>query len=372
MGKIPAEPSQDEQSLDYIRQQKAQSDALFFSIGEGAVVTNREGEISRINNVALDLLGYNLDEVKNRWYPEVIVAQDEQGELIPNISRPNIEVFMSGKPVFRKMFYLRKDGSRMAVAVTVSPILMNNEPIGAIEVFRDITREIELENSKNEFISIASHQLRTPATAVKQYIGMLMQGYCGDLEDAQLKMLKTAYESNERQLTIVNDLLKAAKAEADQVKPVKEDVDLVPLIDDVMKEQKAKFDAEKQELTFTHTKKTVWCFVDPSQIRMVFENLLDNAHKYTPAGQKIAVELRTSAKNIIVVIADEGVGIEKKDIPKLYKKFSRINNPLSATAGGSGLGLFWIKKLLLLHNAKISVRSKPNVGTSFKITLPKS
>ncbi|CAN5390803.1 hypothetical protein BH10PAT3_BH10PAT3_6440 [soil metagenome] len=362
----------EEASLALLRRGRAEAEALFLSIGEGAIVTDSHGNISRVNNIALRLLGFDKpSELLNKWYPEVIIAEDEKGDLIPNMERPNIEVFFTGSPVFRKIIYRRKDGTKMPVAVTVSPMLLNNSPIGAIEVFRDITNEVELENAKDEFISIASHELRTPATIVKQYLSMVLGGYAGSLTEEQLVMLTTAFENNERQLTIINDLLQVARAEADKVRIAKEDTDLIKLLKDIIADQSDKFKAVQQELVFEQNAETAPYHSDPAHLRMIFENLLSNANKYTPDGGKVIVNLTEKPRGFVVSVSDTGVGIRKHDIPKLFQKFSRINNSLTTTAGGSGLGLYWVKKLVTLHGATIRVKSKLNVGTTFTVTFPK-
>lgn len=362
----------EEASLAMLRRGRAEAEALFSSIGEGAVVTDSHGNISRINNIALAHLGYEAHEVVGKWYQEIFIAVDEKGERVPNIERPIIEVFLTGKPVFRRLIYRRKDGSLMNAAVTVSPILVNNSPIGAIQVFRDITSEVELENAKDEFISIASHELRTPATIVKQYLSMVMGGYAGSLTEDQLVMLTTAFENNERQLTIINDLLRVAHAEADKVKITKEPVDFVALLREIVSDQMDKFQALEQKLTFDHNVETALCQADPVHVRMILENILSNANKYTPNKGVITVTLKNTPTRIKVAVKDSGVGISRQDIPKLFQKFSRINNSLTTTAGGSGLGLYWVKKLVALHGATISVRSKPDQGTIFTVTFIKN
>lgn len=301
----------------------------------------------------------------------MVVAEDENGTLIPNMERPIMEVFFTGKPVFRKINYRRKNGTRINVAVTVSPIFLNKNPIGAIEVFRDITKEMELENAKDEFISVASHELRTPATIVKQYLSMLLGGYAGLFSKRQINMLKTAYESNERQLTIINDLLRVARAEADKVNINREEVDIVKLVSMIITEQAAKFNKSRQVVTFRHNQTISLYNADPVHMRMVVENILSNAHKYTPEGKAIDVDITETSTQVSIAVKDQGVGILKKDIPKLFQKFSRIDNPLAAVAGGTGLGLFWVKKLVTLHNGKISVSSVINEGTTFTVILPK-
>ncbi len=231
---------------------------------------------------------------------------------------------------------------------------------------------IELSNSKDEFISVASHQLRTPATGVKQYIGMLLEGYGGELNDDQVKMLQTAYESNERQLRIIDDLLKIAHLDAGQVTLVKDRVDLVHLIEAVIDEQANKFKHRQQRVTFHHKYKQVMALIDSERMRMVLENLIDNASKYTPDGKDITITLISTPKNVTISVTDQGVGVAKKDIPRLFRKFSRVDNALSTLVGGTGLGLYWVKKIVMLHNGTISVESKPRKGSTFTFTIPRT
>ncbi len=230
---------------------------------------------------------------------------------------------------------------------------------------------VALNKAKDDFISLASHQLRTPATGVKQYIGMLLEGYGGKLIKKQLSILKTAYESNERQLKIVGDLLKVAHVDANRVIINRQKCDLIPIIKDVIQEQKSALAKRKQSIAYDAPKKPVAAFVDPYRIRMVIENVLDNASKYTAKSKKITIQLKEFKRHVNIKIADEGVGIAQKDIPKLFYKFSRIENKFSATAGGTGLGLYWAKKIMDLHGGTIQVKSVVDKGTSFIIKIPK-
>jgi PAS domain S-box-containing protein len=348
----------------------AEAEALFASIGEGAIVTDVNGKISRVNPQAEEILGFRADELIGQWFPNVIISEDEDGRVIPNSRRPIFEIFVTGEPIFRKMYYVRRDQTRVAVAVTVSPIMLNNRPIGAIEVFRDINEEIRLERSKDEFIALASHQLRTPATAVKQYTAMLLEGYVGDVTDEQRKMLTKIYESNERQITTINDLLRVAQIDAGRMSLALSEVDLNKLISDVVNEQMPKFQSRSQEVDLQLTEKPVWVAIDQGRFRMALENLIDNASKYTPDGKSIHIKLGTQKGRVVIEVRDEGVGIPKEEYLRIFEKFSRIDNPLSITVGGTGLGLYWVQKILDLHRAKINVRSKVDQGTTFTIYLP--
>jgi PAS domain S-box-containing protein len=353
-----------------LRKDQSESDALFLSIGEGALVTDSEGRISRINQVALDILGFKARELIGKWYPSMVIAEDNHGQVLSNLERPITQVFLTGQTITAKIYYRRKDGSKVPVDLTVSPVLRNGKPIGAIEVFRDITKELALQQAKDDFISIASHQLRTPATAVKQYVGMFLEGYAGRLSASQRKLLKRAYESNERQLMIIEDLLNIARLDAGNMKLNVATTDLVLILEDVISEQSAKAAGRRQELSLNSSSDEVAVNIDADRMRMVFENLIDNAIKYTPENKKIQVNIRRFINSAEVNIVDEGVGIAPVDIDKLFRKFSRVPNPLSIESGGSGLGLYWAERIIKLHNGRIKINSKPGKGSTFSVRLP--
>ncbi|MBA2279473.1 PAS domain S-box protein [Candidatus Saccharibacteria bacterium] len=354
---------------DRLDRKSAVSDVLFMSIGEGAIVIDERGNIARVNKIALDILGYNPKDLIGKWYPDTVRAEYEDGSEIPNIERPVIEVFLSGKPVFKRIYYRRKDGSRVQVALTVSPVMLNERPMGAIEIFRDITEEMKLEHAKDEFISIASHQLRTPATVVKQYLGMIIDGYIGDITEEQAEMLKLAYEHNNNQLDIINDLLKIALADADKVKAVRKETDMVQLLNKIVTSQKPDYKKNNMTLLFISKEKKVVCSIDPLQMQMVFENLINNAMKYSSPNSTVSVILKTEPDRVIVQVKDEGIGIDPKDISRLFIKFTRIEN-VNSTTSGTGLGLYWAKKLVELHQGDISVSSELGKGTTFSVILP--
>jgi PAS domain S-box-containing protein len=348
----------------------AESDALFLSIGEGAIATDEHGRISRVNRAALEILGYTEADLMGRFYQEAIVAEDEEGQVIPAPDRPIAQAIATQEPVATRLTYRKGDGTRVTVYLTVSVIMLDGGSLGAIQVFRDITHEVELERAKDEFISLASHQLRTPASAVKQYAGMLLQGYVGELADKQRSMIESIYESNERQIAIVNDLLRVAQVDAGKVHPKIVPTDLANLIKGVMSDLDTRFKAKNQKVTYLRPAKDLVVEVDPQLLRMVIENIIDNASKYTPADRNITVDLYKIKDHISIAIRDEGVGIDEKDIPQIFQKFSRVPNPLSETVGGTGLGLYWAKRIVDLHNGKIQVSSKPGRGTTFIIQIP--
>ncbi|MDB5168355.1 MAG: hypothetical protein JWO55_613 [Candidatus Saccharibacteria bacterium] len=231
---------------------------------------------------------------------------------------------------------------------------------------------IELNKAKDEFISLAAHQLRTPATGVKQYLGMVLEGFVGELSDSQKSILQKANESNERQLRIVTDLLRVAQVDAGKVRLRKAEVDVVSLIYDVIKEQHETFDKRRQTVVFEPKKTNMRLHFDRDTIRMVIENLIDNASKYSGEDKTVTVKLDEDNGEAQITIIDRGVGIRLEDQDKLFEKFSRIENPLSTQVGGTGLGLYWAKKIIDLHQGRVTFESAIGQGTKFTIHLPKT
>jgi PAS domain S-box-containing protein len=229
---------------------------------------------------------------------------------------------------------------------------------------------LALNDAKDEFISLASHQLRTPATGVKQYIGMLLQGFFGEISPEHQEILQRAYDSNERQLRTVNDMLLVARVDANKIKLNKQLTDISELVKEAADEQRGEFEKRNQDLT-VKVPKSLPASVDGAYLRMVIDNLLENASKYTYENGAIKVTLKEEKGEIVLAVKDSGVGISPKDQEKLFQKFSRIDNPLSVAAEGSGLGLYWSQKIIDMHRGTLTVSSRPNDGTTFTMRIPK-
>ena len=229
---------------------------------------------------------------------------------------------------------------------------------------------MELNRAKDEFISIASHQLRTPATAVKQYINMALDGYGGKVAPKLRDFLEKANETNERQLDVINDLLQVAQVDAGKVVVRKEPVDVNQMIAGILHDQRSMFNHRDQKVRFSRKQRDMTVLADPTKLRSVIENVLDNASKYSEDHTTISVGVTKYKGSVRIRVTDQGVGIAKADMPKVFEKFIRIDNPLSTKVGGNGLGLYWVKKVVELHGGKIAVDSKHGSGSTFIITLP--
>lgn len=230
-------------------------------------------------------------------------------------------------------------------------------------------KERDVQLAKDELLSLASHQLRTPATGVKQYMGMVLQGFAGEITPQQKEFLQKAYDSNDRQLHIINDILHLAKLDAGRIVLSKTDFDLAELVRSVVEEQTAS--AEEGDVALkSRLPKRLAVYADAHMMRMVVENLVSNAIKYTHPGGAVNVAVRTEKGRVFVSVRDTGVGIDTGDLDKLFKQFSRIANDRSHLVSGTGVGLYLVKNLIELHGGDVSVASKPGQGTTFTIAIP--
>jgi signal transduction histidine kinase len=231
-------------------------------------------------------------------------------------------------------------------------------------------RELKkLDDSKTEFLSLASHQLRTPLSAIKGYISMILEGNYGPLEKETEGALKDVYQSNERLISLVNDLLNITRIEAGRMEYRPKETDFAKLVEGVLKELEMTAKNKNLELKFKIAKVPM-VNIDPDKIRQVLMNLIDNAIKYTQNGS-IVVHVKKVDGQIMIEVKDTGIGISKNKKETLFQWFSRGKGALRLDAGGFGLGLYIAKKIVEKANGKIWAESKgEGKGSTFTFTLP--
>ncbi len=228
----------------------------------------------------------------------------------------------------------------------------------------------DINQAKDELLALASHQLRTPATGVKQYLGMLRDGYAGPLSKSQIGLIEHAYDSNERQLNTVNELLFVARLDSGRVTLDYEDIDIKSLLKDIVQEQKPTIREKSQKVEIRLPKDSVIIQADEGYLRMALENIVSNASKYTPESGKIVIWVTKALRHISIHVRDTGVGVSDKDMPLLFKKFSRVDNDLGDQVAGTGIGLYLTNKIIEAHGGKITFQSKVKVGSIVTISLP--
>lgn len=262
----------------------------------------------------------------------------------------------------------KKDGREYLADTTLSPVL--NEK-GDVEFFvgieRDITKEVEVDQAKTEFVSMASHQLRTPLATVKWYAGMLLNGDCGKINKKQAEYLEEIKNGNQKMISLVNALLNVSRIEMGtfSVKPKK--VNLKIECEEVLKEFGETIKDKKLKLK-TKFQNMPDIQADPSYIRIIFQNLIDNAVKYTPNEGTISIAISIEGEDVLIRVKDTGCGIPGSAKHKIFTKLFRADN---VSEEGVGLGLYITKSIIeKAAKGKIWFESKENRGTSFFVSLP--
>jgi PAS domain S-box-containing protein len=353
-------------------EQRAEAESLFTSIGDGAISTDEFGRITRVNPAALTLLGYDESELLGEWFPRKIIAVTEKDEPVNLIDRPITKAFLTGKPVVEKTYYRRKDGRQMAVAINASPILLKGRPLGLIEVFRDITFEQEVDRMKSEFISLASHQLRTPLSAIKTYSHMLADGYMGDLSDSQKQTLTHIIAGADRMNALISTLLNITRIESGTIQVTPKLLRIDKLAAEIIKELSVIATDKAISLSMaTRGSGSLSVRTDSLIIKEILINLITNGIKYTPDGGEVSLLVRPRRNDVVIEVKDSGWGIPKYDQEQIFSKFFRGQNIIKRETTGTGLGLYLVKGLVEALDGSIWFTSSEQKGTTFYISLPR-
>lgn len=337
---------------------------------DAIVSKNMDGIITSWNQGAEQLYGYTKEEVVGKSIGIIIPGdkknKEKEIEEVANKIKKDQSVTLEKKRV-------KKDGTIITVSITGSPIKDDAGIITGVSVIaRDISREKEVDRMKTEFISLASHQLRTPLSAIKWFLEMLLNGDAGDLSDEQKEYVTNIDQSNERMIELVNSLLNISRIESGRIIVEPKSTDLVSLLKDVLMETEPKVKEKSQKIETKFPKDLKKIKIDPNLIRQAYLNIITNAIKYSPDKSKISVAITENKTEIITKITDQGIGIPKKDHEKVFSKFFRSDNVAKMETDGNGLGLYLVKAIIDSSAGKIWFETKENKGTSFYISLPKS
>lgn len=245
----------------------------------------------------------------------------------------------------------------------------------ATHELKDANEQLKsLDKLKDEFLSIASHDLRTPMTAIRSYLWMVLNGRAGEIKNPTMKRyLDISYSSSERMIALINDLLNVSRIEAGRVEMNFEEAQLKPIVDQVFAEIKSKASEKAIELKYDGVPKLPFVVLDKQRFPEILQNLIGNAIKFTPEKGTITVSAKPSSEKgfVEIAVSDTGVGLSEEDQEKLFRKYGRLDSSYTAAAssGGTGLGLYITKNYVELHGGKIWVESKLGKGTTFKFTL---
>jgi len=334
------------------------------------------GKATMVNKKAVELLGRGIDpEAGKESYTEMYHLTRENGEPYPIEELPLPITLVTGEPCTKSDIVInRTSGEKVTIRAVATPILNSDGTLNsAVAVFEDISKEREIEKMKSEFVSVASHQLRTPLTGIKWFAELMLRGKAGAISADQKDFLTQIHDSNERMIKLVEDLLNVSRIETGTKFEIKKiPTDIVPMLDSLTTDLVGL--AEKHKVKIVRAEnfpKTLILSVDADKIRQVFGNLLSNAVKYSHEGGVVTVGLDSSKTDVITFsISDTGLGIPEKAQSRMFEKFFRAENVQTQETDGTGLGLYIVKAIVEGHGGRIWFESKENVGTTFFVELP--
>ncbi len=378
------------QLVDYIQEQTielgqmlraqkveaSRSRAILESVADGVIVTNAEREITLFNDAAETIL--DLDRSK------VVGKSLEQFSGLFGESAQNwietIRAWSSGEKTTSEVSYSEQitlDNGAIT-SVQLAPVTMQDEFLGTVSNFRDITHQVEVDRLKSEFVATVSHELRTPMTSIKGYVDVMLMGAAGEMSDRQTDFLNIVKANTTRLEILVDDLLDISHLEAGRISISIQPIQIEPILREVWQGIQELSEGDQKELTFTLDTPPHLPIVngDPERLHQVLGNLLANAYHYTPEDGHITLTVHAqSAKSedeIQIDIKDTGVGIPPEDHAKVFERFYRGEDPLVIATSGTGLGLSIVQQLIQMHKGRIWLESNGVLGegTTFSFTLP--
>lgn len=335
--------------------------AIITNFADGLMILDENNKVASINFEAEKLLNVKAGEVEGQILDD-LTGKYSIKELVELINAQK-----NKEALFRKEFSLKEPVER-ALEVTVISLAFLREKV---IILHDISREKLIEKMKTEFVSLAAHQLRTPLSAIKWTLRMLLGGDFGKITDEQREFVEKIYKSNERMIFLVRDLLNVARIEEGrylykstfaQIEDITQSV--INSLEEEIKKKKIEFKFEKPEEKLPEVK------VDAEKIGLAINNILDNAITYTPIGGKVTLSLKCGIKEMELSVTDTGIGILKEQQERIFTKFYRSAGAIKMEPDGSGLGLFIAKNIIDAHGGKIWFKSEQNKGSTFYVTIP--
>jgi len=346
-----------------VEAEKNKTRAMLTSLTDGLIVFDRAERITLVNPEAEKILRLREEQVINKKISQLAGVSNLK-KLYRILGR---EIKWTGR---KHELVLEKPLKRF-FQFSVTPVVVGKETFGSMIILHDITRQREIDRLKTEFVSIAAHQLRTPLSAIKWTLRMLLDGDVGKLSQEQLSFLEKGYQSNERMITLINDLLNVARIEEGRFvyNPAPQSIEKI--IKNVIEGVSGTAKKKKLKLIFEKPKKFLpKVKVDREKINLVIQNLLDNAISFSKPGGQVTISVESDKMDLKIMIRDNGIGIPKSQQERIFGKFFRADNAIELETEGTGLGLFICKNIVEAHGGEIWFESKEDKGTTFWFSLP--
>ena len=365
--KVDARTAELAQAVHALEVEASKRQAILESVADGVLVTDGEGRIILFNAAAERLLGQPRENVLGHTLRAIThqLGLDEA----------------AWDTAFRRWAYVQTDAEmdcmeqravvgERTLSIRLSPVYMGPRFLGVVAIFHDITKEVELNRAKSEFVSTVSHELRLPMTSIKGYTDLLMLGTAGPLTDQQREFLRIIKSNADRLSLLVNDLLDISRMETGRLK-----LDIGPfaiggIIAQVVNAFRERAEAKRISLSAHVPADLPLARGDPKRIEQVLTNLVGNAINYTPEGGTVTIQVQSVGDYLQVDVADTGIGIPPEEQEKIWERFYRVDHPLVTRQIGTGLGLPIVKSLVEMHGGEVWLESAVGKGSTFSFTLP--
>lgn len=355
------------------------SEVVIDAIGDGVIAINSNGLIQLINPAAQAIIGWSKQDALTLNYKSVLQLVNQKNEALDTISDPIQQVLNTNQQIRTNNLSLTtKTGKKIMISLVVSPV--GDMGSGIIAVFHDITGEKAEEREQAEFISTASHEMRTPVASIEGYLGLALSPQTAQIDDRARDYIQKAHASAQHLGRLFQDLLDVTKADDGRISNNPKVINIVTFIHDIAQGLQAKAAEKGIRLIYKPMpddnildKNIAPVFsvnLDNDHIREVINNLIENAIKYTPKGE-VTIDVTGDEDHAIVSVKDSGIGIPAEDMPHLFQKFYRVDNKDTREIGGTGLGLYLSRRLVEIMGGRIWAESVYTQGSTFFVELPR-
>ena len=355
------------------------SDVVINAIDDGVLAISKDGNIELINPSAQQIIGWDQGDALGLNWKSVLKLVTSDGKDVEDLENPIAQSLSKNQPTHNdKLFLLTSSEKRILVSIVSSPVGTDGE--GIIVVFRDITKEKAEEREQAEFISTASHEMRTPVASIEGYLGLALNPATAHIDEKARDFITKAHESAQHLGRLFQDLLDISKVEDGRMKNNPKIINVNEFLKDIFDGLATK--ASEKQLNYIFMPDIIdegkekslqpifYANIDPDHFREVVSNLIENAIKYTPSGE-VVVNVTGDDKQISVSVKDSGIGIPAEDIPHLFQKFYRVDNSDTREIGGTGLGLYLSRRLAEAMSGNLRVESKYKEGSTFYLEIPR-
>ena len=358
---------------------ESKSDVVINAIDDGVLAISKDGNIELINPSAQQIIGWDQGDALGLNWKSVLKLVTSDGKDVEDLENPIVQSLSKNQPTHNdKLFLLTSSEKRILVSIVSSPVGTDGE--GIIVVFRDITKEKAEEREQAEFISTASHEMRTPVASIEGYLGLALNPATAHIDEKARDFITKAHESAQHLGRLFQDLLDISKVEDGRMKNNPKIINVNEFLKDIFDGLATK--ASEKQLNYIFMPDIVgeskekslqpifYANIDPDHFREVVSNLIENAIKYTPSGE-VVVNVTGDDKQISISVKDSGIGIPAEDIPHLFQKFYRVDNSDTREIGGTGLGLYLSRRLAEAMSGNLRVESKYKEGSTFYLEIPR-